>query len=211
MAKKEDLQHYFPNMDYEDIVKLILEKGDIQISEKERNLNYQNTKNEIANIIVEKTFNTENGLPFPNSMILQVLDDIKMNIRVDEDTKKQALKAIKSIQDKNILPIERKYMSFNLYIKDKSTVKDENDLKELTNKVLNFLEKINSVILEKNVDKVKTFKIHCNVLPNHYRDLITTFEDGNELSKLIIIFFLFNQKSIFNKDHFLKYYKNKIK
>ncbi len=165
-------------MDYEEIVKLILEKGDIQISEKERNLNHQNTKNEIANIIVEKTFNTENGLPFPNSMILQVLDDIKLIFRDDQDTKKQALKAIKLIQEKNILPIERKYMSFNLYIKEKNFIKDENDLKELTCKVLSFLEKINAVVLEKSVDKVKTFKIHCKVLPYYYRDLITNFEDG---------------------------------
>lgn len=184
LARKEDLAHYFPNMEYEDIVKLILEKGDIQISEKERNLNHQNTKNEIANIIVEKTFNTENGLPFPNSMILQVLDDIKLNIRDDQDTKKQALKAIKLIQEKNILPIERKYMSFNLYIKEKN-VKDENDLKEITNKILSFLEKINAVVLEKNVDKIKGFKIHCNVLPNYYRDLITNLEDG----KFIILIY----------------------
>jgi len=181
LAKKEDLQHVFPNMEYEDIVKLILEKGDIQISEKERNLNHQNTKNEIANIIVEKTFNTENGLPFPNSMILQVLDDIKLYIRDDQDTKKQALKAIKLIQEKNILPIERKYMNFNLSIKDKNNIKDEIELKDLTNKILSFLEKINAVILDKNVDKIKTFKIHCNVLPNFYRDLIANFEDGKTL------------------------------
>ena len=37
LAKKEDLAHYFPKMSYEEIVKLILDKGEIQVSEKERN------------------------------------------------------------------------------------------------------------------------------------------------------------------------------
>lgn len=181
LAKKDDLKHVFPNMEYEDIVKLILEKGDIQISEKERNFNYQNTKNDIANIIVEKTFNTENGLPFPHSMILQVLDDIKINFRDDQDTKKQALKAIKLIQEKSILPIERRLMSFNLYIKDKNNIKDDNALKDISTKILTFLEKINAIILEKNIDKAKNFKISCNILPNHYRDLISSFEDSKSL------------------------------
>jgi ribosome maturation protein SDO1 len=178
LAKKEDLNHFFPNMEYNDIVKLILEKGDIQISEKERNLNQCNTKNDIANIIVEKTFNSENGLPFPHSMILQVLDDIKFTTRDDQDTKKQALKAIKCIQEKNILPIERKLMSFNLYLKEKNSLKDENEFKEFTNKIINFLDKIGAFYVDKNIEKIKTFKISCKIFPNHYRDLINNFEDG---------------------------------
>ncbi len=108
MAKKEDLESTFPNMSYEEIFKLILDKGEIQISEKERSLNFQNTKNNIASIIVEKTYNQENGMPFPQNVILQVLDDINFQIKENEDAKKQALKAIKLISEKHILPIERK-------------------------------------------------------------------------------------------------------
>ena len=178
-------------MKYEDIVKLILEKGELQISEKERNLNFQNTKNDIANIIVEKTYNTENGLPFPHSMILQVLDDIKIVIREDQDTKRQALKAIKLIQEKNILPIDRKLMSLNLTIKEKNNIKDENDFKEISNKILSFLEKINAIILEKNLDKAKSFRVLCNIYPNFYRELITSFEDG-KIKNFFNNFFAFN-------------------
>jgi ribosome maturation protein SDO1 len=189
LAKKEDLNHFFPNMEYNDIVKLILEKGDIQISEKERNLNQYNTKNDIANIIVEKTFNSENGLPFPHSMIVQVLDDIKFTTRDDQDTKKQALKAIKCIQEKNILPIERKLMSFNLYLKEKNPLKDDKDFNEFTTKIITFLDKIGAFYVEKNIEKIKTFKISCKIYPNHYRDLINNFEDG---ILMILIFIKLN-------------------
>lgn len=190
LAKKEDLNHFFPKMEYMDIVKLILEKGDIQISEKERNLNQQNTRNDIANIIVEKTFNTENGLPFPHSMIIQVLDDIKFTTRDDQDTKKQALKAIKCIQEKNILPIERKLMSFNLYLKEKNKNSyKENEFRELASKVVDFLEKIGAIFIEKNIEKIKNFKISCNIYPNHYRELISNFEDGKFYPYLFKNFF----------------------
>jgi hypothetical protein len=108
-------------MTYEEVVKLILDKGDIQVSEKERNLNFQNVKNDIANIIVEKTYNLENGLPFTHNVILKVLNDINFNLKESEDAKKQALKAIKLIQEKDILPIERKMMQIFITIKNQKS------------------------------------------------------------------------------------------
>ncbi len=117
MAKKEDLKSLFPNMSYEDIVKLILDKGEIQISEKERNLNFQNTKNNIASIVVQKTYNKDIGMAFPENVILEVLYYINLQIKDNEDAKKQAIKAIKLIYDKNILLIERELMQIFISFK----------------------------------------------------------------------------------------------
>ena len=175
LAKKEDLAHYFPNMSYEDIVKLILDKGEIQVSEKERNLNFMNIKNDIANIIVEKTYNKENGLPFPQNVIIKVLEDIKFQIRDDQDAKKQALKAIKLIQEKDILPIERNLM--NIFIRLKNTNIDDNMFREFLKKFLNFINENNSIINEINTDSPKLFRLKCNILPNHYRDLLTKYQE----------------------------------
>jgi hypothetical protein len=31
-----------------------------------------------------------------------------------------------------------------------------------------------------NVESPKLFKIKCNILPNHYREILTNFEDGKK-------------------------------
>ena len=135
-----------------------------------------NVKNNIANIIVEKTYNKENGLPFPQNVILKVLEDIKFQIRDDQDAKKQALKAIKLIQEKDILPIERYLM--NIFIKLKNTSIDENAFKDFLKKFMNFINENNSTIIEINTDNPKLFRLKCNILPNHYRDLLTKYQDS---------------------------------
>jgi len=38
MANKKDLKQFFPDMSQEEIIKLILEKGDLQVGEKERDV-----------------------------------------------------------------------------------------------------------------------------------------------------------------------------
>lgn len=182
LAKKEELDNFFPKMSYDDIVKMILDKGEIQVSEKERNLNIQNVKNDVANIIVEKTYNTETGLPFPINMILQVLDDINFQLKEDRDAKKQALKAIKMIIDKNILPIERKYMQINVTIKNQKI--QEKDFPDFKTKFLNFLTEIHAQIIDSNTNDPKSFCIKCNILPNHYREILTDYEE----CKILLIF-----------------------
>lgn len=165
-------------MAYEDVVKLILDKGEIQISEKERNLNFQNMKNYIANIIVEKTYNKDNGLPFPQTVILQVLEDINYNVNQNEDEKKQALKAIKLIQDKKILPIERKLMQIILTIKNPKNYQDEKEFAVFNENILKFLKETNSAIIEKSLESAANFKIKCNILPNHFREILTNYKDS---------------------------------
>lgn len=181
LAKREEIESFFPNMSYEDVVKLILEKGEIQISDKERSLNYQNTKNDIANIIVEKTYNTENGLPFPITMITQVLEDIQFQLKDDQDAKKQALKAIKVIIDKNILPIERKLMQIFMSIKSVKIFESSKDFEDFKNEITEFLKSIQAQILEINTENPKSFKIKCNIFPNHYREILTKCENSNLL------------------------------
>ena len=59
----------FLKMAYQEIIKLILDKGDIQTGEKEREEATSNLKHYITNIVVKKTYNTDNGLPFPQGII----------------------------------------------------------------------------------------------------------------------------------------------
>lgn len=88
----------------------ILEKGELQIGEKERNavnsFNYQHILSiekqaletlfkDIANHIVEKTINPETNRPYTATMIEKVLSDIHFNPNPNKNAKQLALDAIK--------------------------------------------------------------------------------------------------------------------
>jgi ribosome maturation protein Sdo1 len=178
LATKKDLTRFFPDMSYEDIIKLILDKGELQVSDKERESHNKNLKNQIANIIVEKTYNKETGLPFPHNVILKILDDFKFIIKEDQDAKKQALKAIKFIQDQDILAIERNLMQIMIKFKPK-LYSDNIGFEDISKKVLDFLKDTNSIMLEMNTADARQFKVKCNILPNHYRELLTDYQDSN--------------------------------
>jgi len=166
-------------MSTEDIIKLILNKGEVQISEKERSQTFSNIKNDIANLIVEKTYNYRTGLPFPQTLILQVLNDIHFDAKEEQSSKKQAIQAIKIIQDREIIPIERKYMQIEITIK-KGKLLDDGFLPAVE-KLNKFFEDSLAKIVSKNMEDREHFKVVINILPNFYRDIVTTFEESNNI------------------------------
>jgi len=166
-------------MNYEDILRLILDKGEIQVSEKEREVNFTNTKNEIANIIVEKTFDVESGQKFSQQMVLQALDDINFVAKNDKPAKVQALAAIKQIQEKKILSMERKFLEIQITLKEKKfsdTEEDTNTFEKFNKEFSDFLKDIECKIISQNLE-IKSFKIIADLKPNYYRDLMTKFEE----------------------------------
>ena len=162
-------------MTNDEIIKLILNKGEVQISDKERNLSFSNIKHDIANLIVEKTYNINTGFPFPQTLILQVLNDIHFDAKEEQSSKKQAIQAIKIIQDQGIIPIERKYMQIDITMKKGKVTEDT--FPSVIEKVSKFLEDNKAKIVNENKDRIDTFKIVFNVLPNVYRDIVTLFEE----------------------------------
>lgn len=143
-ANKKELAKHFPKMTNEEIIDLILMKGDIQVSDKERETLLGSVKNDIASIICEKTFDLQSGKPFSQNIILKALQDIGASIKEHEDPKKQALKFIKLIQDSNILTIERRYMKLAISLK-RHDIKYK-DIKEFTD----YLELHKAIVPEKN-------------------------------------------------------------
>jgi ribosome maturation protein SDO1 len=180
LAKKKELDEHFKTMTNEEIIKLILDKGEIQVSGLERDQNFTNIKNEIANIIVEKTFDIDTGLKYSQQMIVQALDDVNFVAKNDKPTKAQALAAIKLIQEKKALNMERKFLEIQITIKDNKfkgeTEEELLSLEEMKVKFLQFLADIESKFVSQNLEP-KTFKIIADIKPNHYRDLLAKFED----------------------------------
>ena len=173
IVPKKELKEVFPNMEHDQILKLILEKGEIQTGEKERITGTSNLKNDIANIIVEKTYNKETGLPFPHDIIIKVLEEIQFIIHDKDNAKKQALKAIKDIQNKKILPLERKLMQLYITIKSKEKIGNFDDFNK---NFLDFLNNIQCQIIEQDINNIDSFYIKCNMKPNFYRDLLNKYD-----------------------------------
>jgi len=75
-----------------------LNKGELQISEKERQTQLESASKDVATIVSEKCVNSETKRPFPISIIEKSMKQIHFSVNPGENTKQQALKEIKSLK-----------------------------------------------------------------------------------------------------------------
>ena len=178
LVPKKVLKEVFPKMSYQDIIKLILDKGDIQTGEKEREEGISNIKRYISNIIVQTTYNTDNGLPFPQDMIMQALDDINFRYNEKENVKKQALKGIKELVKHKVLPIERKLMQIKISLKleKNQELKDKNKLEEFNKKILNYMKEIEAEIIENETSNIDNYSLKVNIKTQFYREMLNNYD-----------------------------------
>jgi ribosome maturation protein SDO1 len=87
----------------------ILEKGEIQVSSKERQQKNDEVYRDIATIIAEKCINPETNRPLTISMVERAMKEIHYSV-TPRPAKKQALDVIKILREKNIIPIARAQM-----------------------------------------------------------------------------------------------------
>lgn len=129
VAKKEDLVQCFGHDDIKKICEEILNKGELQISEKERRTQQESALKDVATIVSEKCINSETKRPFPVSIIEKAMKEVHFSINPKKSTKQQALAVIKQL--KEVLPIERCMMRLRIITQKRH--KDK--LKELANQV----------------------------------------------------------------------------
>ncbi|KAG5437403.1 hypothetical protein PCANB_000834 [Pneumocystis canis] len=107
IACSEDLKKIFQTNDMNIILHEILKKGDIQIGEKERSYQIENTYKDIVRIIVDKCINPITKKAYTTFMIERALKNMGFSVNLNKNAKSQALDAIKQLKEKNIIPIER--------------------------------------------------------------------------------------------------------
>ena len=181
LVPKKVLKEVFPKMTYQDIIKLILDKGDIQTGEKERDEGKANLKRYVSNIIVQKTYNTDNGLPFPQDIITKALDNINFKYNEKDNEKKQAMRGIKELIAHKILPIERRLMQLKLTLKK---IENENNpilenaekLQEFNKNLLNYIKEIEAEIIENDTTSADNFNLKINIKTQYYRDILNKYD-----------------------------------
>ncbi|GME79323.1 unnamed protein product [Ambrosiozyma monospora] len=137
----------------------ILKKGEIQLSEKERQQQNEKLHNEILTIISTKCVNPKTKKRYPPSMINKALKELKFNSTNAKNAKTKALEAIRLLVEKQIIPITRAQMRVRISIKNKDYTKEK--------------EKIEKLISSKqNEDKVEAeTEITCLIEPESYKEL----------------------------------------
>ena len=181
LVPKKVLKEVFPKMTYQDIIKLILDKGDIQTGEKERDEGKANLKRYVSNIIVQKTYNTDNGLPFPQDIITKALDNINFKYNEKDNEKKQAMRGIKELIAHKILPIERRLMQLKLNLKkieseNNPILENAEKLQEFNKNLLNYIKEIESEIIENDTTSVDNFNLKINIKTQYYRDILNKYD-----------------------------------
>jgi len=116
LANSEDLKKAFKTTDQAKVCKIILDKGELQVSEKERKQELDQLFRDIATLIVEKCINKETGQALTIGVVERAMREIHVSVNPSKSAKQQALVVIKLLEEKSNLPIERAKMKLQLAI-----------------------------------------------------------------------------------------------
>ncbi|KAM4566239.1 ribosome maturation protein SBDS [Odontesthes bonariensis] len=156
MAKKEDLIKAFGTDDQTEICKQIMTKGELQVSDKERQSQLETMFKDIATIVSDKCVNPNTNRPYTVGLIERAMKDIHYSIKTNQNTKQQALEVIRQL--KETMEIQRAYMRLRLVLPAK-------EAKRLKEKLKPLLQVVESEDFDEELEMV------CLVDPGCYREI----------------------------------------
>ncbi|GMH36721.1 hypothetical protein BSKO_04594 [Bryopsis sp. KO-2023] len=164
LAKEKDIEQVFGTMDEREICLEILSKGELQISEKERRVEYDNLFKDVAAVIADKCVDPATNRPYTITMIERALRDAHFNVDPKKTAKQQAIgDALPKLQ--KCLNIERARMRWKLQVPISCDSELEAKLHQL------------GVRIESIDFKDGSFSAICLVEPNCYRDLQKSIQE----------------------------------
>ncbi|KAH0472599.1 MAG: uncharacterized protein KVP18_003852 [Porospora cf. gigantea A] len=96
-ANQSDLMKAFNTADELEIAKIILSKGEIQVTEKERKAMQEERIREVAELVAQRAVFAETGLPITPTAAANLLKKVGFSVRLDEAIKVQSNKAVTKI------------------------------------------------------------------------------------------------------------------
>eukprot|EP01083_Nonionella_stella_P223552 796608_1 len=166
-APTKDLQQAFKTTNESEICKIILEKGQLQVSKKERKDELNAKFKEVATIICDKCVNKETKKPFPVSVIENAMKELHFNIKMNKSSKVQAVELIQVLKQ-NGMEIERAQMKLKIDIPKNIGKKIKPDLQGLV------------IQIEKELFGMK-YQLTVYIDPGNYRkicDLVSKTTKG---------------------------------
>jgi ribosome maturation protein SDO1 len=103
-ASEADIKHVFKTENVEEVAKLIIKKGEIQLTTEHKNKLRDEKVKRIANFIHRNAINPTTGTPHPIARIEMVMSEAKVNIDPFADTESQAQMVIEKMRP--LLPLK---------------------------------------------------------------------------------------------------------
>lgn len=169
-ASKEDLLKCFNTADQDSIIREILAKGEIQLSERERQLELNKINNEMLTIISAKSINPKSKKRYPPTMIHKALVELKFNPVLNKPAKLQALEALKILTKSQLIPITRARMKVKVAV-DASEVDTIAQLK-------------NHVNAAEEINENGRWSVTGLIDPVSYRELVGLCEQKGQIQVL---------------------------
>ncbi|EJF58559.1 Shwachman-Bodian-diamond syndrome protein [Dichomitus squalens LYAD-421 SS1] len=135
LAKSNELQKAFKTTDTNTIVKEILEKGEVQVGEKEREHDLSSVRREIATLVAEKCVDPSTQRPYPVGVIDKAMTEAGFSVKQGKNAKAQVSECIKLLQTHSQLPIQRARMRVKVSV-------PKGDVERLRTKVLECAESV---------------------------------------------------------------------
>ncbi|EIM83417.1 Shwachman-Bodian-diamond syndrome protein [Stereum hirsutum FP-91666 SS1] len=135
VAKAGDLKKSFGTDNVQTVVKEILNKGDLQIGEKEREHDLTSLRREIATLVAEKCVDPATQTPHSVGIIEKAMNEAGFSVRANKNAKSQVSECIKLLQTNSTLPIQRARMRIRVSIPSA-------DEARLRGKILEGVEKV---------------------------------------------------------------------
>jgi ribosome maturation protein SDO1 len=126
-AKAKDMQKIFGTKNEDEISKLILSKGQLQVSDKERSQQQEKASAQIAEWISKNCVQPTTDRPYTISQIRHAMQQANVSIHPTKPLKRQYLDCVKLLQ--KVVPIQRAKMELLLMVPPEYKDEMENSLK----------------------------------------------------------------------------------
>ena len=156
-AKAKDMQKVFGTKDENEISKLILSKGQLQVSDKERSQQLEKISAQIAEWISKNCVQPATDRPYTISQIRHAMQKANVSVHSTKPLKRQYLDCVKLLQ--KVIPIQRSKMELLLLVPFEFKVDIEDVLQE------------KNVSFPKIDNAVESLKYQILVDPSLYRIL----------------------------------------
>lgn len=145
-ASSKDLQTAFGTTDQEEVCKIILDNGQIQVSDLERNATLENTAREVANMVASKCVHPDSNRQYTVTQIRDAMKKAEFSVQpvTSRTVKQQFLDCVKAIQEKKVLEIQRAKMELSMVL-----INGEDEMQKLISE----LEKDASALIQSTDQK----------------------------------------------------------
>lgn len=117
-ANSKTLKKCFGTADEAEVCRLILDRGDVQVSDQERAARLESTSREVASAVAGKCVDPASRRPYTMAQIRDAMKAAGFMVHPTRNVKQQFLECVKLLQRTGVLDIERAKMELALVLVD---------------------------------------------------------------------------------------------